>query len=452
MAQSTAGSWSRPVQIAHTDGQIFLNTLVADDLGRLHVFFAEHPKEDVPGVLNYLMWDNNAGWSQPIDVIFDPEANTPDQPRATIDSEQTVHLIWGGGNRSLRYAYAPLAEAGSARAWSTPETLVQSLPSSHDIIATSDNMLYVVYSDVSDPNAVNIISSGDLGRTWTQPTIIAQLMTGIVASDVRLARDGANRLHVVWTEYQLPNGVPVTGAFYSRSLDGGLTWEDTQQIAFERHGQIGVGTVGQDSVHLVWRSNVGGDGTFHQISLDGGDTWTATDQFEDGGGFSGLPSFAVDSIGRLHYVIGRVFYTMWNEGRLSPYLDVATQEVRSTATLSDGEQALLAITSGNRVHVIFETGFESFWHTSLILDTPALPTATARSVNVSGSQKTPISIQTPVQESMPQSTAFPVSDKPVSSALPSTGMSLAGVLGLSILPVILIICIAAIMTSRRRNR
>ncbi len=130
--------------------------------------------------------------------------------------------------------------------------------------------------------------------------------------------DGAGRLHAVWTEYQLPGGWPPTGVYYSRSTDGGVTWSAARQMAPEWHAQIGVTTVGNDAVHLVWRSTVGRDGTFHQVSLDGGDTWAAPDRNDDLGGISGLPSFAVDTAGTLHYLIGRVFYANWAKGSAEP--------------------------------------------------------------------------------------------------------------------------------------
>lgn len=110
------------------------------------------------------------------------------------------------------------------------------------------------------------------------------------------------------------------------------------------------------------RSNIAGDGTFHQVSrADGGVTWAASDRFDDGGGMSGLPSFGLDTTGTLHYVIGPVKYASWQAGRLSDYVDVATEDVRQAATLSSGEAAVLAITSGNRVHVFFEHDFQNVW-------------------------------------------------------------------------------------------
>lgn len=379
MAQTPRGGWSPPVPVARTEGQLSLSTLVSDDRGRLHLFYTDRPGENLPGAINYMRWDDS-GWSQPLDVIIDPETDGPNGPRAAIDNQKNVYVIWGGANRSLRYASAPLAEAGSASAWSTPKTLAQSLPASHDIIATSDGALHIAYSSSSEQNTASMITSTDLGQTWSAPAIIAEMASGVNASDVRLAMDGAGRFHAVWTEYQLPDGWPPTGVYYSRSTDGGVTWSAARQVAPEWHAQIGVTTVGNDAVHLAWRSTAGGDGTFHQVSLDGGDTWAAPDRNDDSGGLSGLPSFAVDTAGTLHYLIGRVFYANWAKGSVSPYQDVATEPVRAQATKSNGEQGILAMTSGNRLHVIFELDFTSVWYTSKLLDVPPAPTPASQPV------------------------------------------------------------------------
>lgn len=458
-AQSPTTSWSKPISIARTEGQLSLYTFVADNSGHVSLFYVDQPNESLPGAITYLRWDDS-GWSQPMEIIVDTETDYPGQPRATIDSEQNVHLIWGGANESLRYAHAPLPEAGTAKGWSRPETLVQSLPSSHDIFAAPNDMLYVVYADVldlngaipdeTDQNGVYIISSIDFGRTWSAPTLIAESAPGATASDVRLTMDSADRLHAVWTEYTLPDGWPPIGAFYTRSTDGGVSWDTVQQIAPEQHGQIGVSTVGDDTVHLVWRSTVGGDGTFHQVSTDGGTSWANPDRTDDGGGFSGLPSFAADSIDRLHYVIGPVRYAMWDGTQLSEYLDVATQEVRASVSLSDGEQALLALTSGNRVHVVFETGFQTIWYTSLGLDVPILPTASPSPMRAIGPEPSPTITErfaVAADKPTPFAEHQPMSD----SSSPDRMSQSAGILW-GVLPALAVIVMVVVAALVRRGR
>lgn len=371
-AQAQLAGWSRPVRIAQTDGRLdeSSSAVVADAYGVLHLFYPEQPKS-MTGAINYMHWEANE-WTQPIDIIVDPEADQPAYIRAALDGHDTFHLIWLGSGNALRYAQAPLSTAGSAHAWSKPISLANAIGES-DLIAAQE-ALYLAYSDATNPGSLSVITSTNEGESWSMPTVAAISSPGSMASDVRLARDGRGRLHLTWTEYQLPDGWPPTGAYYARSTDGGRNWEPPRQMAGFRHGQIAVATVGDDEVHLVWRSTVGGDGTFHQVSIDGGDNWNPAIQTKDGGGFSGLPYFGVDRLGRLHYVIGPALYAMWDNGQLSPYEDVATLPVRAEARTSGGERGMLSVTSGNRIHVIFEIDFKSLWYTSLLLDAPPLPT------------------------------------------------------------------------------
>ncbi len=89
-----------------------------------------------------------------------------------------------------------------------------------------------------------------------------------------------------------------------------------------------------------------------------------------GAGFRGLAHLVVDSLKRVHYTIGPAYYTMWSEGQLEPYLDIATEEVRRAATVSNGEGAILSITHGNRLHIIFHTDFKHLWYTTKLLPVP----------------------------------------------------------------------------------
>jgi hypothetical protein len=376
-AQQDEAAWSSPELIAQTTGNLSVSSmaLVADRAGNLHLFFPHQPDETFSAGIDYLYWDG-ADWSQPVSVLVNEDGSDAAHPRAAIDSRQVVHLIWYGGNNGLRYASAPVTAAASPHAWSRPEIVARALPEA-DIVASPDDLLYVAYADAMAMESIFLIRSPDGGETWFTPLRVASSDRAEIAlNQVRLAADGGGRLHVTWTEYQLPDGWPPTGAFYARSVAGGQSWELPLRVADEDHGHIGLAAVG-DRVHLVWRSRIGGDGTFHQWSADAGATWSTPDKFEDRGGFSGLPSFAADSAGALHYVIGAGFVATWQDGALGPYVDVASEELRTGLNQGEGwtnpERAVMAITTGNRLHVVFETGAQKLWHTTRLVEAPAVP-------------------------------------------------------------------------------
>jgi hypothetical protein len=350
--------------------------LVADRAGGLHLFYPHQPDESSSYGIDYVHW-NGSEWSQPVSVLVNPDGSDASHVRAAVDAGQVIHLVWAGGLYRLYYASVPAALAGSVQAWSKPEAIATAITEA-TIVAGSDGALTVAYADDPDLGRVSLIRSEDGGTTWSSPVPVAFTAPGTVPGEVSLAVDGAGRFHVTWTEHTLPSGSPLTGVFYTRSLDGGLNWESPLLVDGERHGEIGVAAVGDDQVHLVWRSNIGGDGTFHQWSGDGGETWSLPDVYDDRGGMSGLPSFAMDSAGALHYVIGPGFVATWRDGTLGPYVGVAGEELRTGLNQGERwtypERAVIAITTGNRLHVVFETGFEKLWHTTRLVEAPMLPT------------------------------------------------------------------------------
>lgn len=433
MAQEPPGDWSPAAMIVQSDQRIKPGALVADPVGHLHLFFVAETMSSGSGSINYMHWDGEE-WSEPVDIILTAGGSNPGTLRAAIDGDGTLHLLWVGPGRNLYYASAPSAAAGSARSWSAPRT-IGTTAAWPDIIADSDGTLFVAFVDEEAGGSVSLISSSDGGSTWSTARSISQTSRNDAAiGEIRIAEDGAGRLHAAWTEYQLPNGWPPLGAFYSRSVDRGETWTPPLQVAEEGHGQIGVDAAGENDVHLVWRSTIGGDGSFHQWSGDGGQTWAILDRADDGGGFSGLPSFAVDSQGKMHFVLGYSLYAFWDGSRLSPYQDLKTHDV--LAHQSSGELALLGITTGNRLHVVYETDFKYLWYTSKFLDTPAMPTATP--MLIKSSTVMPIVVQVESTRQPLESTVEPRPTPPlVENRTAPAGLSPNETLAIGILPPLL---------------
>jgi hypothetical protein len=341
-------------------------------------------------------------------------------------------------------------EAASPRAWSEPGILATFL-GEPDITISNSGEIYVAYLDAGS-NSIAVVASNDGGLTWSAPFRVASSSFGSLSIDVRIAVDTTERLHIAWTEAELPDGWPPTGAFYAQSLDGGLTWSQPLQVTGPGHGQIGVTAIGDNQVHLVWRSSIGGDGTFHQWSQDGGVTWSTPHQYSDRGGFSGLPSFAVDSTGTLYYAIGPAYVASWSEGDQGDYVDVATAQVRSQYRKSSGEMAVLAITSGNVVHVVFETDFRYLWHTWRRLDIPPLPTVTPHPV--AGSSPQTELTPTSVVSSSDDYFSSPTPAIPVSVNETVEGMSSVTPLLIGSLPAVLIVFLVTwySFSNKRKNK
>jgi hypothetical protein len=371
--QQEETGWSAPEVVARTSGTLSPMVLVADRAGGLHMFFSHKPDEASGVSIDYTSW-NGSEWSQPVDVLVTGMADGAALRGAVIDSRQVVHLLWLDQGRALMHSSAEVARASSPWAWSSPQKVAAGLVSG-DISVGPDDTLYVVYGDPAITDSVSLVISTDGGGRWLESQQLASSGSGEVAiGEVSVAVDDEGRLHTVWAEYALPDGWPPAGVFYARGSEDAADSPLVLQVAGEGYGHPGVSTIGEEEVHLVWSSGVGGDGAFHSWSSDGGESWSRPDIYGGGRGLAGQPSFAVDSAERLHYVLGHARYAVWDGGRLSEYQDLRPAELVAQVEGSNGERAELAITSGNRVHVVFESDFDKIWYTSRQLDVPPLPT------------------------------------------------------------------------------
>ena len=456
-AQTGIDGWAYPEVIGKTTGNLANCTIAffSDQYGDLHLLYTDTLKESKVTSINYIHW-HNGKWAEPVDVIANEEQPSPNCPRAILDAD-TVHLIWNGANNNLLYQSTTLSQIASPTSW-TPPQVVASAQLNADIVAGKNNALYIAYGDTTKGDdgedvagRVALIYSTDGGKRWEPATTIAQVQSDrSVAGDVRLAIDESGRIHAVWNENSLADGNPLTGVFYSRSTDNGKTWQPALQVAGERHGQIGVAAVGADQIHLVWRSNIGGDGTFHQVSLDGGSTWLPSERFDDQGGMSGLPSFVTDSNKNIHFVIGLVKYGQWNQQTTS-YLDVIPKEIREKSALSGGERGTIAITNGNRLHIIFETEFRNLWHTTKQLAVPPIPTAIAAPPTPPNATRAPQIVTPTIEENKVRKTPAVIIPE-VSNKQPPNDISPNFIIAASIVPVILLIGIVVLVNKIPRRR
>ncbi|MBN1259938.1 MAG: exo-alpha-sialidase [Anaerolineae bacterium] len=377
--QNLSPDWSDPQLIARVDGQLAVSTiaLVADRAGQLHLFYPSSPDEMTADGIDYARWDGR-GWSHPVNILVSASGNDLSHVQAVIDSEQFIHLIWQDGNNTLRYASALSTAADQPQAWSFSESLAGGVLGAH-LISDGLGNLFVAYSDATaGGRGLTLTASADGGEQWSAPFAVASSHGfDSVIGQVRLASGGKGQLHVVWTEYKIPDGWPPLGVFYTRSSDDGAAWAAPERIADIDHGQVGIAAA-DDQVHLIWRSTIGGDGTFHQWSLDEGESWSAFELQDDRGGFSGLPSLVWDSRGVLHYLVGSGFAGAWTaDAGTAYYVDVAGYELRrgigQDTRWTQPERAVMEIVNGNQLHVIFETGFNRLWHTFTTVDAPAIP-------------------------------------------------------------------------------
>lgn len=421
-AQTSPFDWSYPTRILKRQELTSEPVLVADQSGLVHLFWS--PFSTGTQTLFYAQWDGNA-WSEPLDIYNDTQILGPS---AVVDSQGIIHLVWSDGN-TVYYSQAEAADALSANNWSEPMALTYGFQHSQILLDPSEessrkDRLYLVYPRLASSGPA-MITSNDGGYTWSQEMPISLTNSASTGADyVNAAISPDGTVHVVWTEYRLPQGWPPTGLYYSHSNDGGETWSRPLQLAGENYNQINVAVFGDNVVHAAWNGIAGTGGRYHRWSQDGGETWSnpLTVVSPGLGGSEGPPQLGIDSLGTLHLITTfdqRVWYSYfqgqrWSELQYIPSGDETNipqigQSI-DPKTLRHIEHPAMSLNGGNRLHTVFwderpDQQFIQYWYTTKLtsaspIDLMPFPTPTAiptRAISTqSANSGTPVITSTPL--------------------------------------------------------
>jgi len=171
----------------------------------------------------------------------------------------------------------------------------------------SNDTLYVLWTG-KNPSAIfiskldknlNIIK--DSIRVATQVTTYTN--TGFAT---HFTIDRYNRIHVMWQEGKT-NSSQTAESFYTRSIDGGVTWSpvDTLSSMDGRHSAYPHAEFDNagDTLAIAWRDSVGSGkqwDVYGVVSTDGGQTWSAPMAFISTNDADWDPDLLVDNQGRFH--------------------------------------------------------------------------------------------------------------------------------------------------------
>lgn len=369
--------WRPPMALLTIEQPLRDPILLADTSGTVHLFFLVRrtPQAGLPDTLMYARRDG-AGWSVPIVALGGDDPLT--KPAAVVDGLGFVHVTYSGKNGRLIHWRAHLSRlADGPEAWRDQQVLSEGGTLSSALLLEGTQTLHLAYA--SRGADIHYRRSDDGGRNWSDPVRVSEVGASSQATDApRIARDGRGRLHVVWTQFQLPSGWPPMGSYYSRSLDGGAKWSPPRQLSGEGYGAAGVVSRGDGEVHIVWDSlHLIGE-RVHEWSADGGATWTDPRVITRAiwGGWTGGPALEFDSAGRLHLVtsvdgpnnVEAIFHlvwdgTTWSEPELVSGGTVAKDSV---------EFPTLAVSDGNHLHVAYEVDYRGVWYADGVVDAPAI--------------------------------------------------------------------------------
>ena len=313
-------------------------------------------------------------------------------------------LLWGGDN----FAWAGSSPQPTAKEWTGPED-PQAGFGQASLARAPDGAIWMAFGAHTDEIYVQRFDA--VRQAWEAPHLVGDPTNPNAApNSVRMAIAADGRLHVVWAEYQLPNGWPPIGLYYAYSTDGGQTWAGRRRLAGAQFNQPNV-VVGHDQqVYITWTGTAGTGQKYFLESLDGGQSWDEpiTVMKTGGGGSEGPPDLAVDSAGNLHMVFSHNG-CVWHVSRVDNNWSDPECISLGAAVSAHIEEPTMALGLGNELHVLFWTDRRQLWYTSLQLAAPALtpqPTATlvTPTVTVVAPTATPTTTPTPLPDFGPPAT------------------------------------------------
>jgi len=447
-AKAASNGWS-PTLLLTTKEQILSPAMTVDSLGRLYAFwtithFATASDKSTTQELEFAERANNV-WSKPFGIYVAPSINAP---TAALDQFGTIHVFWQAGAGMLYAGSVPARVAAIPENWS-PLTPVDYANQSSAVVSDNRGALDLVYPGPSS-RGVLFSRSVDGGHTWSFPVTVSPAESGSAANFTRLAVGPDGTIHVVWTEFQLPNGWPPTGLYYSHSLDEGKTWSTPVQVAGAGFSQANVLAGPNGLVHVAWNGQSGVVGRYDRWSTDNGKSWSKPAILlvpltgpVDVGGSTGPPGLVMDSSGGVHLLFeegNRVWHSEWKSGHWGNPEYVPSGDETGLPPPTEGiatnvrhiEQPVLAITRGNELTAIFwdeRPGINRLWAVTKRLDTPTTPVQ-GFAVPTATPIPTPSPSPTPVDPINPRDSGMlPASSVPMDSRL-LTFIWLVPILGL----------------------
>lgn len=321
-AQAVDINWQRPINISNSKATSTDPFLLSDPAGFAHLFWAEKTGPS-PGnsadTIMYSVW-NGTGWSKPMDIYLSPLSDgnpVSVYPRAVIDENGTIHLIWltlpNFPRYALNYRQVSSWEATNLSSWSTPVKLNTNLTGqqySADIAYNSTQGLHIVYASGTggiEGRTITVQSSSDKGFSWSEPRDIFRFSDPERGgSNIRILLDEPNYIYISWTEWDRSgNGQAV---YFTYSEDNGETWATPFPLSVRLENEYerdwnNMALLEPGHLVSIWE---GGFRAYRgaMFSYDHGKTWTTPyDVFPMLIGDNGAVQFAKDSNDRLHVFI-----------------------------------------------------------------------------------------------------------------------------------------------------
>lgn len=302
--------WSKPVELTSGTKDFNSVTLLADKTGNFHAFWIQ--PYVTPGITStvginesqqaiyYSQFQGNK-WLQPMSILNSSVKNVS-QISVTIDETGDLLLVWNEADTGdIMFSWANAGVANISSEWSVPASIpsLRAENISPFILAGGSGKIYVAYAiPLNEDRGIYLTQSNDNGETWTQPV---QIFNGVTAGSQmldkpKLAITSDGILHVLWKQTSILGDNNSPRLYYSRSLDGGLTWADPTVVvdgATKWDQILGFGNF----VQRIWQADENNQSILWlQTSMDGGVNWSQPVSFSNFGGNFSFPDLFGENI------------------------------------------------------------------------------------------------------------------------------------------------------------
>lgn len=170
----------------------------------------------------------------------------------------------------------------------------------------NDNIFVVWTAKI--PNAVYCsIMDADLNIIVDSVRVAGSLEYNSFTTHVTV--DKKNRIHVMWHEGDIEKG-DIVESYYSRSVDGGLSFETAQLISDDdgRHSAFPHAEFHRakgDTLAIAWRDSISSDYEWDVLmvtSTNGGESWSEPFNVTDEQEFNSDPDVVIDDFNRIHII------------------------------------------------------------------------------------------------------------------------------------------------------
>jgi hypothetical protein len=307
--------WSSPTTLAENTSGFSDLAMIFDGAGNLHAFWSEVDESGTPlpghSAIFYARWDGER-WMNPMPILTSAEE---DYWRVSVafDGGGRLLITWSGRvSGNIYFAWASAAQALRSADWTSPEVILAIRPaaSSPFILSGNGERVWIAYTiPVNEGRGVYLVESLDHGITWSEPVVVfdAALAGWEMVDRPRLALTGDGNLHAVFERYSQPGGSGSLGLYYSRSVDGGDTWNAPAMVSESSLVWSNIFSDGAQTLHRLWQES-GSGAVWHAYSTNSGNRWSRAERIPALSKLSATASATIDRGGLLH-VFGSVQQT-----------------------------------------------------------------------------------------------------------------------------------------------